>query len=335
MTASAAHRKPSAIDALGEAISHMREKLFPFSFGGWITLGLVSLLESCGAGSGSSGLQNSLSGPDSYEDPTRAIEHAAAWVTAHLIIVVSALVGLMLISLLFMWLRSRAIFVYIDDVASGRFDLVRPWSRHSGHADSFFVISLVAQGAVFILIVLILGSGGLFGLWARANDWGVGAILLGVIPIAFLFILALIAAVLLNMALRDFVAPLQISRNVSAGEAGGIFLSLVSQTPGLFVGYALLKFVVGLGVSVVTLIGGCLTCCLGFLPLINQALFQPIYYADRAWSLKLLAQMGEDVFEGGKPPQSTPLGPLEDDPSDALTGPIDLSAVEWETPPQR
>jgi hypothetical protein len=329
MSPTAPHRSPSAIDALGEAISHMREKLFPFSFGGWVTLGFVSLLESCGSGSGGGAQNNLPSGPGgAYEDPARLLEAALAWIAGHMILFVSVLMGIMLISLVVMWLRSRTIFVYIDDVATGRFDLVRPWNQHGGHADSFFLLSLIVQGASFILIVLILGLGGFFVLWARANEWGGGAMALGLIPLLFLFILSIFLAAVLGMVLRDFVAPLQISRDIGAKDAGGVFLSMLGERPGLLIGYAILKFVVSIAVGLVVVIGSCLTCCIGALPLINQTLFQPIYYAERAWSLKLLAQLGDDVFK-----KLARQG--FDDPSDALTGPIDLSTVDVETPPER
>ena len=152
MSPSGPHRSPSAIDALGEGISHMREKLFPFSFVGWVTLGFVSLLESCGSGSGGGIRNNFPSGSGPYEDPTHLVEGALAWIASHMILFVSILMGVMLISLVIMWVRSRTIFVYIDDVATGRFDIVRPWSQHSGHADSFFFLSLIVQGASFILM---------------------------------------------------------------------------------------------------------------------------------------------------------------------------------------
>jgi len=329
MPSSSSRKTPSAIDALGEAISHMREKLFPFSFVGWLTLGFVSLLESCGSGSGGGGLQNRMGRPGSLEDPTRLAESAFAWIAAHMIIFVSVLMAAMVLSLLFMWLRSRTIFVYIDDVASGRFDLARPWGEHGAHADSFFILSLIVQGAAFILLVLIVGLGGFFVLWARASEWGAGALLLGLLPIAFIFLLAILVAAVLNMALRDFVAPLQMTRNIGAREAGNVFLSMFARSPGLLIGYALLKFAVSIGVGIMVAIACVLTCCIGVLPLIHQTLFQPIYYAERAWSLKLLAQMGEDVFSKLAPPPPS----RYEDPSEALTGPIDLSAIDFETPP--
>ena len=332
MTAST--RRPSAVDALGEAISHMRAKLFPFSFVGWVTLGFVALIESCGSGGGGTSFQNRMGGgsPGSYEDPTRFVEWVFGWIAAHMLVFVAGLMVLMALSLVFMWLRSRMIFVYIDDVASGRFDLVRPWGQHGHHADSFFILSLIVQGASFILLVLVIGLGGFFLLWARANEWAGGAMAIAAIPIVFIFLLSLAVAALLSMVLRDFVAPLQISRDVGAREAGGVFLSMFSASPGLWIGYALLKFVVSIAVGLVVAIIGCLTCCVGLLPLVNQTVFQPVYYAERAWSLKLLAQLGEDV--GPKVMPMPPSRPPLPDPSDALTGPIDLSAIDFETPPQ-
>lgn len=325
MSPSAKSRNPSAIDALGEAVSHMREKLFPFSFLGWITLGFVSLLESCGSGSGSGGVQNNLGsgGSGSGPDLVTMIEAGFGWIAEHMILFVSVLMAVMLFSLVVMWVRSRTIFVYIDDVATGRFDIVRPWSEHGRHADSFFILSLIVQGAAFILMVLILGLGGFFVLWARANDWGGLAVGLGVLPILFLFFIALVVAAILGLVLRDFVAPLQLVRNVDARQASGVFMSLLGANPGLIIGYALLKLVVSIAVGIVILIGTCLTCCIGALPLVNQTLFQPIYYAERAWSLKLLAQLGEDVFT--RLSQSGFGGP-----DDAPTAPIDLSQVEYE-----
>jgi hypothetical protein len=331
MSVSAASRKvPSALDALGEAISHMRAKLFPFSFMGWLTLGFVSLLESCGPGGGGGGARNRFN-PGSFDDSAELIESSLAWIAAHMVIFVGALMVAMVLSLLFMWLRSRAIFVYIDDVATGRFDLVRPWGEHGAHADSFFVLSLVVQGAVFILLVLIVGLGGFFLVWAKASDWGGGAILMAALPIAFILFLAVLAAIVLNMVLRDFVAPLQITRGLGAREAGGVFLSLFAARPGLLIGYTLLKFVLSIGLVIMMVMVCLVTCCIGVFPIIHQTLFQPIYYAERAWPLRLLAQMGEDVFTRLMPP---PPPPPYDDGSDAPTGPIDLSAIDFETPPK-
>jgi hypothetical protein len=71
--------------------------------------------------------------------------------------------------------------------------------------------------------------------------------------------------------------------------------SLVTQHPGAFVIYLLLKMVFSVGVGLVIFVGGCLTCCVGFLPVVMQVLFQPLFYFERSWSLFVLRQMGYDL----------------------------------------
>lgn len=333
MTGSATKPNPSAIDALGEAISHMRAKLFPFSFLGWLTLAFVSLIESCGSSGGGTPNPGSQMGgkfrPPSFDNPAQLIEEVSAWIVSHMVLLVGVVLVIMLLSLVIVWLRSRMIFVYLDDVATGRFDLVRPWKQHAALADSFFGMSLIVQGAMFILILLIAAMGVLFIVWAGTRDLGIGAIAMGIIPLAFLFVVSLLAAGVVNMFLRDFVAPIQVSRDIGARDAGGIFLSMFSARPGLFVGYALLRLVVGIAVAIGMAIVGCMTCCIGFLPLVNQMLFQPVYYTERAWSLRLLAQLGDDIIHKVIPP---PAAAYEENSSDEPTGPIDLSAIDFDKP---
>jgi hypothetical protein len=42
-------------------------------------------------------------------------------------------------------------------------------------------------------------------------------------------------------------------------------------------------------------VGGCLTCCVGFLPVVLQVVFQPLFFFERSFSVQLLRQMGHDV----------------------------------------
>jgi hypothetical protein len=59
--------------------------------------------------------------------------------------------------------------------------------------------------------------------------------------------------------------------------------------------YLVLKFVlVVLTAAAVTLLG-CLTCCMGFLPVVMQTLFQPLFFFERSFPLFLLRQMGHDL----------------------------------------
>jgi hypothetical protein len=100
---------------------------------------------------------------------------------------------------------------------------------------------------------------------------------------------------LASLALRDFVAPLQLATGLRCGQAARVLESLVTQHPGAFVIYLLLKLVFSVGFGVLIFVGGCLTCCIGFLPVVMQVLFQPLFYFERSWSLFVLRQMGYDL----------------------------------------
>ena len=119
--------------------------------------------------------------------------------------------------------------------------------------------------------------------------------MLDAVPLLLLLSLAFPLLALAGVALRDFVAPLQIATGLPCGAAARLLESLVVAQPGVFVLYLLLKLLVVVGTGLVVVIGGCLTCCLGFLPVVMQTAFQPLFHFERGLSLMLLRQMGYDV----------------------------------------
>ena len=335
MAASTASREISPFSALSDAVDHTRRKLFPFSFGGWITLAFVSLLESCPSGGGGGGGKLDLQ--DKYplgtlsDDPIALIQMFFGWVAEHIAVVVAAVLLIMVLSVVVVWIRSRAVFVYMDDVVTGRFELVRPWQRNGEHADSYFLLCLVIQGAAFILVVLALGLSILGLIWASNHEFALGVVLLGAIPLFFITFAAILFGIFVSMALRDFVAPLQVIRNLPAFEAGRLFLDMFFARPWAWLGYAIVKAVVWICVQIVIFILSCLTCCIGALPLINEFFFQPIYFTERAWSLRFLSQFGEDIFGALEPPSPPPAAmEFHTRPDDAPTAPIDLSQIDFD-----
>ena len=119
--------------------------------------------------------------------------------------------------------------------------------------------------------------------------------LAAMVPVLVLLALALPLLALAGLALRDFVAPLQLATGLPCGAAARLLESLVVAQPGAFVLYLLLKLLVVVATGLVVVIGGCLTCCLGFLPVVMQTVFQPLFHFERGLSLMLLRQMGYDV----------------------------------------
>src|SRR5918994_579288 len=120
----------AALDAVQPAVDHTRRHLFPFRFERWVALGLVAFLDQCGRGGGGF----NIPGPGGLGDTegTRAeVESGLAWLAAHAVLV-SLLAAVVLalavaVTALVLWINSRGVFMYIDDVASGRSGGARPW----------------------------------------------------------------------------------------------------------------------------------------------------------------------------------------------------------------
>jgi hypothetical protein len=221
---------------------------------------------------------------------------------------VAVLLLIVVLAALVTWLRSRGVFMYIDDVATGRFDVKRPWREHAEKANSFFIFSFGVTLAAMLLFLVLLVPVVFFILSLVEHGASAGPIL-GLVFVVLVFMaLALVLAVF-NVLLRDFAAPLQMLTGSSTGSALGLAWRLVRQNLGSFCIYVLLKVVVGMISGLIALTAGCLTCCLGFLPIISHTLLQPLHYFGRAWSLFMLRQAGYDLFPPPPPAATAPAYP--------------------------
>jgi hypothetical protein len=282
--------EPSPVEAAREAVAHTRRLLFPFRFEHWLTLGLVAFLEQCGRG----GLGGAIPSPPPLggwpgPESTADMGDLGAWFTAHLVVIVSVAAALLALTVvlvaLVLWIGSRATFVYIDDVASGRAELTRPWKAHAEKAQSYFAWR--------------------FGL-AAARGGPAGAVAGALILVALVpaFVLVLLAGGVGALALRDFVAPLQMHMGEPCGVAVRRLVDLVRAHPLPFLIYAVLKIAFEAVRGVVLVMAACLTLCCILLPVVTQTSLQPIFFFERAWSLFFLRQMGHDLVggsEGGPP----------------------------------
>ena len=103
---------------------------------------------------------------------------------------------------------------------------------------------------------------------------------------------------------------MQLARKVSCGDALREFAVLLKANLFLFILYVVLKIAFHVGLAVVWMLAGCLTCCIALLPVVGQTLLQPAFYFERAWSLYLLRQLGYDLIvtaptDGGAAPPPT------------------------------
>jgi hypothetical protein len=306
---------PSPIDAARDAYEHTRRLLFPFHFERWLTLGVVAFLEQCGRGGIGGALPGAPPGtglPGGGPDLGNAGD-LGAWFGAHLAVIVAAAVGILLVVValvaLVVWIGSRATFVYIDDVASGRAELKRPWTAHAERANSYFAWRFGLAAALLVAIFILIGVAALAALLlSRGGSSAVGgAVLLVVLVPAF--IVVLLVGGLGAMALHDFVAPLQMEGR-SCGAAVDAFLLLVRAYPLAFVLYVVHKIEFEVLRGMVLVVGACVTLCCVLVPVVTQTALQPLFFFERAWSLYLLRSMGHDLLGAPSAPVPDPGGPV-------------------------
>src|SRR2546425_2072209 len=294
--------RPSPLDAAQQAIDHTRRHLFPFRFERWLILGCVAFLDQCGRQSGMRGAFKvptpggwGNAGPGEG-DVSKAVE----WLATHALIVAAVAAAVLTVviafSALVLWLNSWGVFMYLDNVASGRADFERPWREHAARAGSYFAWSfglalatlvgplVLGVAAAIAVVVLVSGPPG-SGLTA-----GLG---LGVVFVSLLVLI--VSASLASLALRDFVAPLQVRAGLGCRDAMRLLLVLLRAHPGVFGVYVLLKIAFSMVAGIVIVVAACLTCCCALLPVVMQTVLQPLFYFQRARSLFLLRQLGYEL----------------------------------------
>jgi len=298
--------EPSPIEAAREAFEHTKRLLFPFRFERWLTLGFVAFLDQCGRG----GVGGTLpGGPPGGGIPSPGtgsggLSDLGSWFHAHLGVIIAFAIGglvvIMAVVALMLWIGSRATFVYIDNVATGRAEVSRPWSAHAERASSYFAwrfgLAAAFLGAIAMMVAVAVGAALLIGRGGVAGA-GLGAIVL--IVLVPVFFLLLLAGGVFAMALRDFVAPLQMFTGTSCGPAVRILAGLVRTHPVPFLLYVLLKVVFEVAQGVLIVCAACLTLCCILLPVVTQTALQPLFFFERAWSLFVLRQMGYDLMGSG------------------------------------
>ena len=314
-TASSATARISPLDAAQQALDYTRRRLFPFRFERWLALGFVAFLDQCGRSQAGLRLPGGLPGGGGdgghagHGGAGPVLSEAGAWLAAHVMIVMAvaavAIVLVLCLTALVLWINSRGVFMYVDNVATGRADVSRPWREHASKAGSYFAWSFGLTVAVLTAGMVVVLSAALMAIRMARGHGSLAAGVAVLIVLAGSFLVLLLLSILASLALRDFVAPLQMRTGSSCGAAITLFIALLRAHPGTFALYVVLKIVFSLVLSFALLVAACLTCCCALIPVVTQTLLQPAFHFERAWSLCLLRQLGYDLL----PPIVTPVVP--------------------------
>ncbi len=293
-------------EPLRVAWDRTRQMLFhPFDLGKWLVLGFTAWLAYM-FHNGGYRFQKNLGHSGAPGDMVREVGEGMgrAWdrlvgepVTFVLIVLGLLLAMALLLALL--WVSSRMKLVFLDNVVRDRAEVVEPWKRLGSLGDSLFLwrlgFGLVAMVVVGGLAAALVGLMVLFaaGTSVTAVLGVMGAVLSGLAVMA-----AAVVTVLVALWTENFVVPIMYRFNLGVLEAWKAFLPWLQTYLGSFVVWVLFLVVVALGLGVVILVAGLLTCCIGLLilalPYVGTVLLLPVWVTYRLAGPIFLAQFSPE-----------------------------------------
>ncbi len=209
------------------------------------------------------------------------------------------LLGLV-IQLLFLYAGSRASFMTLHMLLAGDFSVAGSLGPYGRRAFSLFTgrAGLFLLGAASLFFLLVIPA------WMMADAWP-GTAWMGVPLLVLTGTVFLLALGFIETIVSDFLAPLMWRRDLTLSQAWARFLPLFAARLPSFAAFYLAKLALGLAVALCLAAMGFFTCCLFFLlallPVLGQALLQPVFVFFRLFSLAFLEAV--DPGEGLLPPQ--------------------------------
>jgi hypothetical protein len=254
-------RAISAADAISPAIQRTRQFLFqPFSWGTFLKLGLVALVtEGLGGNFQSSthGGRSSGHGPMVYPPFDFSPLQIAMAVFAVLLAIV--------VSIFVFYLITRLRFAFFHCLIHNTKQIRPGWQLYAAQASRFVWLN-IAIGFCFFLLMALIALPFVAGFVRLFHETPTGgqpniammlALALPLIPIIFLLVLA---AVVVDLILRDFILPHYALDNATAGEAWRAVRSRIVAEKKQFFVYGLLRVILptiaGIAAFIVLIIPG-------------------------------------------------------------------------------
>jgi len=304
----------------GEAFELMKRILFqPFDVKKWFVIGFAAWLANLGGG-GFNYQYNRREDVQKLNEAISQIPHPI------LVIGVCVLIALVLVLIvLFAWLRARGGFMFIDCIVKNRGAVAEPWREFRKEGNSYFLFSLVVGlcflifAALLSLPLIILAIKGRYYFFIhrdQLNIYVISAIA------AWVFIILLL--VLVWALIANFMTPVMYRRRCRAYEAFRAVTTLIAANPGEILLYCLFLIVLALATAIVACLVTCATCCIAAIPYIGTVILLPVFVLLRSFSLLFLRQFGPeyDVWAGSMPPEFLPiLSPAPPPSTSALNPP--------------
>lgn len=235
---------------------------------------------------------------------TNPFDHVRDFIKANPVLVVTlvviAVVILIGLWLLFVWISSRAQFMFIDNLATNRAQVVAPWHEFRPQGNSLFGFQLVILLA-WIAIFAAVGGLIVFILWdviqrgspaSRDTAAIVTAVNVGMLAYIVFFVGSLLYVFMLN----NVVIPVMYARRCGVVEGFRYgWRQVVRPNLGLCFLFALMSLVLNIAAAIAATMLTCMTCCIAVIPYLGSVLLLPISVFLRCYSLYFVEQFSEEL----------------------------------------
>jgi hypothetical protein len=289
----------------GEAFELMKRILFqPFDVKKWFVIGFAAWLASLGGG----GFNYQYNRREDLQKLNEAISQIPHPILVSGVCVLISLVLVLII--LFAWLRARGGFMFIDCIVKNRGAVAEPWREFRKEGNSYFLFSLVAGlcflvfAALLSLPLIILAIKGRYYLYLHRDRLD-----LYVISLIAAWVFVMLLLVFVWALIANFMTPVMYRRRCRASEAFRTVTKLIAANPGEIVLYCLFLIVLAVASAIVGCLVTCATCCIAAIPYIGTVILLPVFVLLRSFSLLFLRQFGPeyDVWAGFMPPEFLPI----------------------------
>jgi len=287
----------------GEAFELTKKILFqPFDLKKWFVIGFAAWLANLGVGGGGFNYQdNRREGVQKLNEAISQIPHPIL-VTGVCVLIAFVLV----LIVLFAWLRARGRFLFIDCIVKNRGAIAEPWRDFRKEGNSYFLFSLLVCLAFLIfagllslpLVVPVIRDAA----FPRTHS-------VYVICAIATWVFVMLLLVLAWSLIANFMVPIMYRQRCRPSEAFNIVGRVIAGYPGEILFYYLFLIVLALATLIVACVATCATCCIAAIPYIGTVILLPVFVLLRSFSLLFLRQFGPDydVWASFTPPEFFPV----------------------------
>jgi hypothetical protein len=287
----------------GKAFELMKKILFqPFDLKKWFIIGFAAWLANLGRGGGTFNYQfNRHEEIQKVNEAISQIPHPVLVLGVWLLIIF-----VLVLIVLFAWLRARGGFMFIDCIVKNRAAIAEPWHEFRKEGNSYFLFSLVITfvfiifAALLALPLIVMAINGRYYLHLHRDRLDV-YVILAIAAWVFVILLVIIAWALI----ATFMVPVMYRRRCRAYEGFRAVLALIASHPGEILLYCLFLIILAIATGLISCLVICATCCIAALPYIGTVILLPVFILFRSFSLVFLRQFGADydVWMSFVPPE--------------------------------